>query len=455
MSDSPKQSPLGVNSLGSVLQNRGLNINPTAQGFMGISKSYVPNGGSYNLGSICRDTVLRMLTYSINTGYKNTNLNETVYNNLINIGNNSIPALGNSKPPQYYWDVNKTLPDPDANIPPVGRWTVNSAWAPTGWGSDNQYVDSTGSAKLPISAWGFIRLIALQAWGEFNYNDSQPEYKDFLHSFMAAYSFIEQSNIAILSVDNSKEFLRGTYSNMNDLTTADIAGVSLATLAFGNDLIALGKALDLRYIEAFGLPSKLLLTLKENNAITTALNLAMLSSGLTIDEIESFVENNEQPTPDQEKSLYGAFSVLLGDDLLDILIPLNCNTPGLETLADLLDPKKLFPNSYRTLTVPIYNTEPGPTNSKTYYPIYSNNGTNQTISSPAIASQVGAQIPSGSPQPAVPTTPIAEIPVVQNGPGILTTVEEAATASGERGSAYPSTIAAGKLLKIDDYRELF
>jgi len=58
----------------------------------------------------------------------------------------------------------------------------------------------------------------------------------------------------------------------------------------------------------------------------------------------------------------------------------------------------MFPISYESLTVPVYNGTTGlPTNSKTYYPIYVNGGINLNIDSPAIKDYVGTIVPSGTP----------------------------------------------------------
>jgi hypothetical protein len=48
MSDSGKQSPLGVNVMSSLLQNNGLGINPIAIDFAGSSKTY----SNFSFGSI-------------------------------------------------------------------------------------------------------------------------------------------------------------------------------------------------------------------------------------------------------------------------------------------------------------------------------------------------------------------------------------------------------------------
>ena len=368
MSDTGKQSPLGVNTLSSLLQNQGFNINPIMVDFTGVS---ISKTSATNLGSIVNDTCLRLLTYSINDAYGRGQVNTATYNNLISIGSTTIPALGNSKAPTF-------------------NWTGYPNWA-----SNYNYTNE-------VTRWGYVRLFALQGYNEFNYNNGLPAYKDFLSGFMAASSFIETSNKAIMSMTNSQEFLDGTYSNMNDLISADIAGISLATSVFGRDLITSGKAINLVKISTFGLPSNLLETLQQYNCITKDVSLAMLASGLQLDELSVLLSNISSATKEQERRLYGAFNLIVGDSLNDVLVTLNCKTRGLESLADLLNPQKLFPNSYQTLTVPVYNTTRAPTNSKTYYPIYSNGSVNGNLNSPLVTNQIGTQTPTGTP-PVTPT----------------------------------------------------
>jgi len=423
MSDTGKQSPLGVNTLSSLLQNTGFNINPNMVDFTGVSTSET---SAANLGSIVNDTSLRLLTYAINdaytrgsphvtvvagnftvgssytityvgttnftsigassntigvtftatgigsgTGTATTTTSYTVdsdtYNNLISIGATSIPALGNSKAPTF-------------------NWTGYPNWA------------SNYTYSNEVTRWGYVRLFALQGYNEFNYNDGLPDYKDYLSAFQAASSFVEYTNKAIMSMTNSQEFLDGTYSNMNDLISADITGVSLATSTFGRDLITSGKAINLAKISTFGLPSNLLFTLQQYSAITQNVSLAILASGIQIDEMNQILTNEAIPSKEQERKLYSAFSIIVGDNLLEVLIPLNCKTRGLESLADLLNPQKLFPNSYQTLTVPVYNTTQSVNNSKTYYPIYNGGGVNGNLNSPQVSNQIGTQTLTGAPQ---------------------------------------------------------
>ena len=363
MSDSGKQSPLGVNTLSGLLQNTGIGINSTAISYMGSSTSV----SNYTYGSIISNTVLNNLTNAIHQGWVRYNagqLSLSTYTNLLAIGSTTIPALGNSPPSTY-----------------SGSQSYNFAY--------------TGQN----ASYGYFRLFSWQAYNEYNYNSKLPIYTDFLGSFQQAGSFISQSNQSIMTLQNSSNFLSGTYSNMNDLTTADITGVSLSTPDFGKDLINLGKALDLKTISTFGLPSNLLATIKNANGLSTSLRIALLASGLTISEIDQ-ATSNINVTPNQQQLIYGAFLIIVGVDLIEILISLNCKTVGLYTLADLLDPSKMFPISYLTLTVPVYNVgQTQSTNSKTYYPIYTSDGSlNSGLTAPAIKSQIGTATMSGTAQ---------------------------------------------------------
>lgn len=337
-------TPLGVNTLSALLQNTGLTINSKSAGYMGTSSSVSACSPGTIVTSTCLDKLSSTIRYAYGDGVTSLYAtNPATYANLISIGGTSIPALGNAKPSAY-----------------------------------------TLSYTSELTSYGYARLIALQANEEFTYNGSTTVYKDFLMSFMTAAGFIDQSNSIIFTMHNALTFLDGTYSNMNDLISADITGVSLSTTTFGQDLITSGKAIDLTTIATFGLPSNLLATLNRYNSITPSLSLALLSSNMSSTEISDLIAG-ATPTILQQRNIYGAFMIIVGQDLADILITLNCKTQGLQSLADLLDTKALFPNSFTTLTVPVYNTTVQDTNSKTYYPIYQGTGPSSRLNAATIA----------------------------------------------------------------------
>lgn len=430
MSDTGKQSPLGVNVNNALLTAEGFTINPQFASWVGSSRNFP----DYSFGRICQETVLRVLTWAIHQGYYGNpdgRMTKITMDNIITIGNGTtripITSIVSGQIPgtdQYYFEVTYNNPNiiitvgqyiritgaapdgyngnwlvsevvntskfriyttafygvstapgvfiVDTQVPGLGNakpmvYTWEWLNGPYGTGKFN-LGDSTGwggstyQDRNPAIQWAYIRLLALQAWMEFNYNSTlergnyeNPQgYRDFIQSFQNAAGFISYSNDAILPIDNSKDFLDGTFSNMNDLITADITNVNLALKAWGQDLIALGKALDLSSIDNFGMPSALLKTLAKYNAITKNLGLAIVSAGIPTNALGTILSNLEQPTIEQERKLYATFVLTVGDSLTEILIALNCKTAGLESLADLLDPKKLFPNSYKSLTVPLY-----------------------------------------------------------------------------------------------------
>jgi len=352
-----KQTPLGVNVMSGLVQGKGFWINNPTASYVGSSTSST----NYTTGSVINNSCLYWLTHSINLSYGN--VTSGTYANITAIGSSTIPALGNSPPPTY-------------------TYTGSPSWAAAG------YTDE-------VASWGYVRLFPWQGYNEFNYNNTlalTSMYNDFCGSFIASGSFIDLSNKSIMSAQNSIGFLKGTYSNMDDLITADVTNVSLSPQVFGRDLINLGKALDLSTIWTFGYPSNLLATLKKYNALTASVSVALLSTGLTTLDIDN-ISNNTNVTKEQQQKTYAAFLIITGVDLAEILVSLNCNTQGLVTLADLLDVRKMFPNSYLTLTVPLYNSVPGPTNSKTYYPIFVTNAVSPGLTAPAVVAQVGSVIP--------------------------------------------------------------
>lgn len=334
MSLAGKQTPLSLNVLSSLMQSIGFIQGKYSSDYAG---TYTPPV-TYSYGSIVGATCLLdlMLSAIYAQGKIGSGITLGTYNNLISIGTGSIRALGNTPPTTY-----------------------------------------TTAITTDHNKFGFICQLAVQAYDELHPNTGT--YSDFVNSYMVCHNYVDSNNNVISSMVNSADFLKGVYSNMDDLSTGDITGVSLSTLYWGQDLTNVGRALDLRKITTFGNPADLLLTLQANNAFTKAVSLALLATGLTSPEILSLLTGTITATTDQQKKIYTAFKIVMGTDLENVLIPLNCQTKGLSTLADLLDPMKLFPNSYQTLTVPKYNAETLPTNSKTYYLLYEGSGVNSQL----------------------------------------------------------------------------
>jgi hypothetical protein len=237
---------------------------------------------------------------------------------------------------------------------------------------------------------GFIGQFAVQAFEEFYINNGS--YTDFFNSFASILGFKETTNNVIDSLNLSLSHLDGIYSNMNDLITSDITGVTISTFFWGQDLVRLGRAMDLQSIQNFGNPDNLLRILAKNKAITPGLNIALSAAGLDPNDMIAII-NGKSANNEQQKLLYASYNLISGSDLDEILTPLNCRTKRLDSLADLLNLKKIFPTSYQTLTFPQYNSEPKTTNSKTYYLLYAGTQVNK-IPSLSYGSRLAGIIPA-------------------------------------------------------------
>ena len=427
MSFEGKFTPLQLNALGGLSQSRGFHINREAEQFQG---TWTPTG--YTLGTITSTTVLASLTIAIPQIYSRVDVDVTpaTYRDLLRIGSAICPALGNSRPasfkPSYAgWGswANPLATDPlRGSYPPKGNYnTVTSKWTDgittysyveqaygnyawiSGWGtaalnSWQKTSDTYQAVYEPLSTdpkdtggydeyfkYGFIATIARQAYYEL-WTDTFSQYNNIVNSFSQCNTYKSNKNKIISSYVNAKTYLSGLYSNINDLTTSNISGVTQSFKLWGNDLVATGRAIDLSNIDKFGLPSVLLKTLQRNNVLTGAVKLALVYQNLTVEELQAILNTNATPTPTQEKKIYDALTLVTGDDLSSkergVLYGLNVNTDiiKLDTLADLLNPQKLFPNSYASLTIPQYNLDPSiSTSSKIYDFIYVNGGVNSRI----------------------------------------------------------------------------
>ena len=397
-----------MNVIASLNSDIGFRINPIAKNNQG---EWSPS--NYTQGSVTNDTVLKHLTSKLRSAYESavsSSISPDAYRKMLNIGSGVCHALGNSRPssfkPSYAgygsWVGGAIKSDnyPPKNYPNAGTYSYihqtygDYAWV-TGWPGNNswQKAEDTYSAAYlpsagePISDYdeyfsnGFVATVARQAYFEM-WSDQFTQYNSIVNSFNQSSSFKDGQNSQIGSFVNTKTFMSGMYSNINDLTTSDISGVNIAFNVWGNDLINSGRAINLSEISKFGLPSVLLRTLQSNGVVTDAVVFALLNLGnLSQIEINGIINGNLVPTVEQERKIYTAFLYISGDDLHStsrgIMYGLNCKTTGIKTLADLLNPLKLFPNSYGSLTLPKYSTSTA--SAKNYDFIYVDGGVNSRI----------------------------------------------------------------------------
>jgi hypothetical protein len=186
----------------------------------------------------------------------------------------------------------------------------------------------------------------------------------FAQAFAAAQGYVGLINQFIISAANANEYLGPTFTNLDDMITADLSKVSLALPALGEDLVELGVLINLANLQHLGEPAALLQQLAAagnmSNSTLPCVQAALNMAGLTDAEIANLVSNNRESlfnpnglTTNQfdrlQQRAYQGMNMVSGDCLADVLAILDVTTPGIEDMADLLDPAKILPSSYDSL----------------------------------------------------------------------------------------------------------
>ncbi len=175
----------------------------------------------------------------------------------------------------------------------------------------------------------------------------------FAQIFSTAQGYVTTTNVFINSAVNAQTYLADTFTDMDNLMSGDLTQVNLDTKNFGQDLQNLGQAIDLSNLDNFGTPLALIRQITKLAGITTPLIVALTDVGVNENIVLSLNNPELTVTDTVQKAMYSALTMITGDDLSQMLTILGVTTAGITSLADLLDPCKIFPNSYTTLTVPV------------------------------------------------------------------------------------------------------
>jgi hypothetical protein len=176
----------------------------------------------------------------------------------------------------------------------------------------------------------------------------------FEQVFNSAQAYVSQTNGLIKTTINANSPTNTTgFTSQDNLSTGGVSSITQSFAAFGADLAQLGFLIDLNNLNSIGSPAAVLQQLAAVTNTTPALNTALLNVGIP----ELAIANPESTdfTDQQQRLIYVAMTQITGDELQQILQLLRITTPGLVTMADLLNPVKIFPRSYNTLTAPTAN----------------------------------------------------------------------------------------------------
>jgi hypothetical protein len=210
----------------------------------------------------------------------------------------------------------------------------------------------------------------------------------FAQALSQAQSYADQTSVFINSAINSQTYLADTFTGMNDMITGGITQVSLATSALGTDLSNLGRLVNLALLDDFGSPLGLIQQIYTVTGAIPSVSIAFISAGVPVDVVLSLNRPTISVTDAVQRLMYEAMGEITGSALQQILSVMQVKTSGINTMADLLNPLRLFPLSYQTLTVPtkfgkraIYLNASGSVNQNlaTELPNYVINGSNTEL----------------------------------------------------------------------------
>jgi len=179
----------------------------------------------------------------------------------------------------------------------------------------------------------------------------------FAQVFSAAQGYVITTNDYINSSINSQTYLGSTFTTMNSLFTGNLSDVTLAMNTFGADLKSLGQLIDLNNLGNFGSPAALFRQLVTLTNITPSIRAALIQAGLTEASVGDLTNSNINVDTNVQRLAYLGMQNVTGTDLEQVLAIFGVTTPNLTTMADLLNPVKIFPNSFPSLTVRTYNQD--------------------------------------------------------------------------------------------------
>jgi hypothetical protein len=173
----------------------------------------------------------------------------------------------------------------------------------------------------------------------------------FVQALNLAQAYGQNTNLFVNSAVNSQTYLSNTFTSTNDMITGDVTTINQATTTFGQDLANLGGLIDLANLGDLGSPLALIQRIVQLTGNIPVLNLLLLAEGISEDIVLNLTDPSISVSDSVQRLMYQTMTRITGTDLAQILKVLAVKTAGIGTMADLLNPVRLFPNSYQSLSV--------------------------------------------------------------------------------------------------------
>ena len=212
--------------------------------------------------------------------------------------------------------------------------------------ADSIVSGTVSSVSTTLTNSGMSGIITLTAENYFGFGDLSK----FAQTFNAAVSYAETTNIFINSAVNASTYLADTFTSMNSLTTGGLTDVNLATKAMGDDLSNAGYWINLADLANLGTPLALIQQISQRAGTISPLIGALADAGINENIILNLSDTDLIVTDDVQRVMYTTLTKITGSALEQMLQILDIWTPNINTLADLLNPAVMLPNSYASLT---------------------------------------------------------------------------------------------------------
>jgi len=213
------------------------------------------------------------------------------------------------------------------------------------------------SALGPIAAGGvfdggFTGLISQTASSIMGSGDLT----QFGQIFNSSQGFIGQANQFVnsgLNLDGISATFGSVTGGMDSLITGGFSQVSEAFGSLGADLGNLGNLIDMNNLPNLGNPSALVKQLASVGGLVPGVESALRTAGLDSGTIANLATGGFVDVGDSaNKLLYDGMTSITGTELDQVKNVLGVRTPGITNMADLLNPTKILPTSFASLTMP-------------------------------------------------------------------------------------------------------
>jgi hypothetical protein len=199
---------------------------------------------------------------------------------------------------------------------------------------------------------GFTGLISQTASGIMGSGDLTR----FGQIFNSAQGFAGQANQFVnsgLNLGGISTTFGPITGGMDNLTTGGFSQVSEAFGALGGDLGNLGNLINMNNLPNLGSPSALVGQLASVGGLVPGVETALRQAGVDTANITNLATGGVSNISDSaNRALYQGMTQITGAELAQVKSVLGVRTAGIDTMADLLNPVKILPNSFSTLTMP-------------------------------------------------------------------------------------------------------